>query len=75
MSAAEASVVRDGRRRRVPAADLVPGDLILLEEGDRIPADGRLVQATALQMAEASLTGESLPVSKDVRPIDREAGL
>jgi len=75
MSAAEASVVRDGVRRSVPAAELVPGDLILVEEGDTIPADARLVESTALQASEASLTGESLPVSKDVKPIEQEVGL
>jgi Ca2+-transporting ATPase len=75
LSAAEAAVVRGGERRRVPAAELVPGDLILIEEGDTVPADARLVEATALQTAEASLTGESLPVSKDTDPIDEDVAL
>ena len=75
MSAAEASVVRDGQRRSVPAAELVLGDVILVEEGDTIPADARLIESTALQASEASLTGESLPVSKDVAPIEGEVGL
>jgi P-type Ca2+ transporter type 2C len=75
MSAAEAGVVRDGERRSVPASELVPGDVILIEEGDTIPADARLIQSTALQASEASLTGESLPVHKDVRPIEEEVGL
>jgi Ca2+-transporting ATPase len=75
MSAAEAQVVRGGQRKRVPARELVPGDIILIEEGDTMPADGRLLQSTALQTAEASLTGESLPVSKDAKPIDEEAGV
>jgi P-type Ca2+ transporter type 2C len=75
MSAAEASVVRDGERRSMPAAGLVPGDVILVEEGDTIPADARLIESTALQASEASLTGESLPVSKDVAPIEEEVGL
>ena len=44
----------------------MPGDIILVEEGDTIPADARVVQSTSLQTAEAALTGESLPVSKDV---------
>ena len=73
MSAPAASAVRGGVRRRIPAAELVPGDLILVEEGDAVPADARLVQATALQTAEASLTGESLPVSKYVEAMSREA--
>ncbi len=75
MSAAEATVIRDGERRHVPAAELVPGDIMLLEEGDTMPADGRLLQSTALQTAEAALTGESLPVSKDTTPISEEAGI
>src|SRR5918998_411948 len=65
LAAAHAAVVRDGERHSIPAAELVPGDLILIEEGDTIPADGRLVESAALQTAEAALTGESLPVSKD----------
>src|ERR687885_240671 len=75
MAAAEASVLRDGQTRRVPATDLVPGDIILIEEGDTIPADGRLVRSVALQMAEASLTGESLPVSKDTDALTDEVGI
>jgi Ca2+-transporting ATPase len=75
MSAAEASVVRDGERGSIPAAELVPGDVILVEEGDTIPADARLIESTALQASEASLTGESLPVQKDVRPIEEVVGL
>jgi Ca2+-transporting ATPase len=75
MSAAEATVIRDGRRQRMPARGLVPGDLILIEEGDTVPADARLVESTALQTAEAALTGESLPVSKDTDLIDDEATL
>src|SRR5918998_1927285 len=75
MAAAEASVVRDGERRSTPAADLVPGDLILVEEGDTIPADARLIESTALQVSEASLTGESLPVAKSVGPIEEEGSL
>jgi Ca2+-transporting ATPase len=65
MTAATAAVVRGGRRRSIPAADIVPGDVMLLEEGDTVPADGRLLDSTALQTAEAALTGESLPVHKD----------
>ena len=69
MSAADATVIRGGERQSVPAAALVPGDIVILEEGDTIPADGRLVESVALQTAEAALTGESLPVSKDTKPI------
>jgi P-type Ca2+ transporter type 2C len=75
MSAARTKVIRDGRRRSIPATEVIPGDIILIEEGDTIPADARLVQSTALQTAEAALTGESLPVSKDTLPITEEVGL
>jgi Ca2+-transporting ATPase len=75
LSAARAQVVRDGARRSVAAAELVPGDLILIEEGDTIPADARVLESAALQTAEASLTGESLPVTKDSEPIAEEAGI
>src|SRR4029453_18435540 len=56
-------------RLSVPASQVVPGDIILIEEGDTIPADGRLIESAALQTAEAPLTGESLPITKDVAPI------
>ena len=72
MTADEAAVVRDGTTRVIPAAEIVPGDIILLEEGDRVPADGRLIESISLHTAEAALTGESLPVEKDVRPIDAD---
>ena len=75
MSAAHANVIRDGARQSIPATEVVPGDIILIEEGDTVPADARLIESTALQTAEASLTGESLPVSKDTRPITAEVGL
>jgi Ca2+-transporting ATPase len=69
MAAADASVVRGGERCQVAAADVVPGDVILIEEGDTIPADARLFESVALQTAEAALTGESLPVAKDTAPV------
>ena len=75
MSAAHAKVIRDGERRDVPAAEVVPGDIILVEEGDTVPADARLSQSTALQTAEAALTGESLPVAKDTLPVAGEVSL
>jgi Ca2+-transporting ATPase len=75
MAAAEAAVLREGQLQRVPATDLVPGDIIAIEEGDTIPADGRLIRSIALQTAEASLTGESLPVSKDTAPLTDEVGI
>ncbi|MEO6306369.1 MAG: cation-translocating P-type ATPase [Nitrospiraceae bacterium] len=64
MSVATARVFRDGVLRSIPARELVPGDLIALEAGDRIPADARLIYTTNFQTQEASLTGESTPVQK-----------
>ena len=75
MSAADATVVRGGRRQSIPAADVVAGDVMLVEEGDTIPADGRLVESASLQTAEAALTGESVPVAKDTASIDGDAAL
>jgi Ca2+-transporting ATPase len=75
MSAAHANVIRGGARQTVTAAEVVPGDIILVEEGDTIPADARIIQSVALQTAEAALTGESLPVSKSASPIDEVVGL
>lgn len=75
MSAARANVIREGVRQSIPAAELVPGDIILIEEGSTIPADARLVHSTALQVQEAALTGESLPVSKDTVPVTTEVEL
>jgi Ca2+-transporting ATPase len=75
MAAAHAHVVRGGERRSVPAAEVVPGDVIIIEEGDTVPADARLIRSAALQTAESSLTGESLPVSKETQPVARDAGL
>ena len=75
MSAAQARVVRDGERRTVPAAEVVPGEVIVVEEGDTVPADARLIRTAALQTAESALTGESLPVAKDPLPIAEDAVL
>ena len=69
MSAADATVIRSDQRRSIPASDIVPGDVMLIEEGDTIPADGRLFESIALQTAEAALTGESLPVTKATESI------
>jgi potassium/sodium efflux P-type ATPase len=75
MAATSATVMRDGRAQRIAAADVVPGDVMLLAEGDAISADGRLVEAASLTFAEAALTGESEAVLKDVAPLPAEAGL
>src|SRR5690606_1683170 len=72
MSAAVATVLRDGEKQSIPASQIVPGDIILLEEGDRIPADARLIESISLHTIEAALTGESQSVSKDSAPV-REA--
>ncbi len=66
MAAPTAKVLRGGRNITVPAAELVPGDVVALSAGDRIPADAKLFEAVAMQCDEALLTGESLPVDKDV---------
>jgi Ca2+-transporting ATPase len=72
MAAPAATVIREGRERRVPARELVPGDLILLATGDKVPADVRLIEAVNLQTVEAALTGESAPVEKHTRPLEDE---
>ncbi|MBL8931656.1 MAG: HAD-IC family P-type ATPase [Kineosporiaceae bacterium] len=64
-----ARVRRDGRQEVIPAADLVPGDIVLLEAGDRIPADGRLLLAESLEVDESTFTGESVPVAKHSRAV------
>jgi Ca2+-transporting ATPase len=69
MTAARALVVRDGEKRSIPASEVVPGDLLAIEEGARIPADARLLQAVSLHAAEAPLTGESTPVHKRTEPL------
>ncbi|HEU4597289.1 MAG TPA: cation-translocating P-type ATPase [Pyrinomonadaceae bacterium] len=69
MAAPTATVIREGREREVPARELVPGDVVLLATGDKVPADVRLVEAVNLQAVEAALTGESAPVEKHTRPL------
>src|SRR5690606_2346402 len=75
MTAAQATVLRDGCRRHVPASELVPGDIVLVEAGDTVPADGRVIESVVLHAAEAALTGESIPVSKHVEPLAGDVGL
>lgn len=75
MSAPEAKVVRDGHELRIPSDKVVPGDLLMISEGDTIPADARLIDAAELQTMEASLTGESAAVRKDIGPIEGAASL
>ena len=75
MAAATAGVVRDGREQRIPRSDVVPGDVLVLGEGDAVAADARLVEAASLKVAEASLTGESEPVLKDAATLREPAAL
>ncbi len=70
MSIAQSRVRRDGREQEIPRTELVPGDIVLLEAGDAVPADGRVVDAARLQVAEAALTGESQPVDKTTEALD-----
>ena len=75
MSITTARVVREGLVRSIPARELVPGDLIQIEAGDRVPADSRLVYATGLRAQEAALTGESTPVEKGAGQLAEAAAL
>src|SRR5690606_10957097 len=75
MAAPRATVLRDGEATEVPATEVVPGDVLLLAAGDAVAADGRLVEAAALKVAEASLTGESEPALKDVAPLPPDTPL
>ena len=63
------TALRGGKEEEVPSKELVPGDLLLLEAGDKIPADARLVENHSLRCDEAPLTGESVPVGKDIKPL------
>lgn len=69
MTKATARVRRDGREAEIPAEDVVVGDVVLLAAGQEVPADGRLVAASSLQIDESALTGESVPVAKDTDPV------
>ena len=75
MAAPTASVLRDGKETEVPARELAPGDIVLLKTGDRIPADGRLIEAVNLKADEASLTGESVPVEKTNKALPGEISI
>ncbi len=75
MLSPQASVLRGGQRLTVTGEALVPGDIVLLEAGDRVPADLRLILANNLQVQEAILTGESLPVGKQIEPVASDVPL
>ena len=70
-----ASVVRDGREQEIPAEQLVTGDIVVLREGDAVPADARLLDARGVEVDESTLTGESLPVEKDTAPLPEDTPL
>src|SRR5271165_3875833 len=70
MMIVKAKVMRDGQLAEIPAAELVPGDVVSIEAGDIVSADGRLLRAATLEIAESALTGESLPVSKGTGTVE-----
>jgi Ca2+-transporting ATPase len=72
MLAPTITVLRGGKEEEVPSRELVPGDVLLLEAGDKIPADARLIEIRSLKCDEAPLTGESLPVGKDIVPLSED---
>lgn len=65
----QAKVIRDGQQKYVESEELVPGDLVILEEGDAVPADIRLIEVSQLGVVEGILTGESVPVQKNTNAI------
>ncbi len=69
MAAPRANVQRDGKVGTLPARQIVPGDILLLETGERVPADARLIEVSNLKVNEATLTGESMPVEKSTEPV------
>jgi Ca2+-transporting ATPase len=75
MVSLKATVLRDGNEVEIDAKEVVPGDIIILSEGEKIPADARLIEIVMLETQEASLTGESQPVTKYLRVLDKETGV
>jgi len=75
MVVTEATVRRGGRKLSLPSEEIVPGDLVVLQSGDRVPADLRLLRVRSLQVDESALTGESVPASKSVGPLDEASVL
>lgn len=72
MSAPTARVLREGREQKIPAKEIVPGDILILEAGDIVPADSRLIELSSLQIDESSLTGESVPSKKIIEKLKPE---
>ncbi len=72
MAAPQATVLRDGKLQTLPARDLVPGDVIELHTGDKVPADARVIESINLRLEEAALTGESVAVEKQNQPLERD---
>jgi len=72
MMKATARVRRDGTEAQIPAEELVVGDVVLISAGDQVPADGRIVEASALQIDESALTGESVPAAKDAETLSSD---
>lgn len=70
MLSSDAEVIRDGTNKEIPASELVPGDMVVIKTGDRIPADIRMIEVSNLTCTEAALTGESLPVEKQTEAIE-----
>ena len=75
LAAPEATVIRDGERQRIATEEIVPGDIVLIEAGDKIPADARIIENANLQTDEAPLTGESVPVAKDTKLLEGDIGI
>jgi Ca2+-transporting ATPase len=75
MAPLDAIVIREGRERTLPAAELVPGDVVLLKSGDKVPADMRLVEERSLMVEEAALTGESMSAEKAAAPVAEDAAI
>lgn len=72
MAAATTKVLRDGKVCEIPSEDLTVGDVVLLEAGDAVPADGRIFESASLKIEESALTGESVPVNKFIKAIGLE---
>jgi magnesium-transporting ATPase (P-type) len=75
MLSPQAMVLRDGQRATIPADELVPGDVVFMQSGDKVPADLRLFRVKSLQIQESVLTGESVAVEKRIEPVTDDAEL